>query len=239
MDKLMKFLALSGAGAAPSSMTSQLDNMSFRPNNLPKKNAEEEQKHRRLVEENRREYLKKLKRRENELKEKKRKEEERERHLSELQTTWEKEILPSWNVVRKESRVAALWREGIPPAVRGKVWMLAIGNKTCITPELFNICTQKARKIRDLLNKVISLDSSNTPPEKQAEAAAELAKLKKELAQYEQPESKERSISGIQVDLPRTFPELGFFKRGGGFYEDLEQVLEVFVVCRPDIGYVI
>lgn len=240
MENLMKFLALSGAAPAPSTMAAELSRMSFRPKNLPRKTAEEEKRHRELVEENRREYLRKQKQKEQELRKKRQKEEERERRLSVLKHIWERDILPQWNEVHHENRVVALWREGIPPAVRGKVWMLAIGNKSSITPELFKICTQKARSIRNILGRISALNAKvnapNTEPAK--EDIEELNKVKAELEKYEQPESKERSISGIQYDLPRTFPELGFFKRGGGFYEDLEQVLEAFVVNRPDIGYV-
>jgi len=240
MENLMKFLALSGAAPASSTMAAELSRMSFRPKNLPKKTAEEEKRHRELVEENRREYLKKQKQKEHELRKKKQKEEEREKRLSELKVIWERDVLPQWNEVYHESRVIALWREGIPSAVRGKVWMLAIGNKSSITPELFKICTQKAKSIKAILTKISTLkakvNSPNIPPAK--EDIEELEKTKAELAKHEQPDSRERSISGIQYDLPRTFPELGFFKQGGGFYEELEQVLEAFVVSRPDIGYV-
>lgn len=240
MENLMKFLALSGAAPAPSTMAAELSRMSFRPKNLPKKTAEEEKRHRELVEENRREYLKKQKQKEQELRRKRQKEEEREKRLSELKIIWERDVLPQWNEVHHESRVIALWREGIPSAVRGKVWMLAIGNKSSITLELFNICTQKAKTIKNILTKISSLNTKINRPNSDAtkEDTEELEKAKKELEKYEQPDSKERSISGIQYDLPRTFPELGFFKQGGGFYEDLEQVLEAFVVNRPDIGYV-
>ncbi len=240
MENLMKFIALSGAGNAPDSVTSELDRMTFRPTNLPKKTPEEEERHRRLVAENLRENQRKQRRKDQEALAKRRREEVREKRLSDLQTIWERDILPHWNEVRYENRVKALWREGIPPAVRGKVWMMALGNKGYITPELFKICTVKAQRVHQLLDRIVSMENAindhKGEPDKKAEE--ELAKAKLELSQYEQPESKERSIAGIQYDLPRTFPDLGFFKKGGGFYEDLEQVLEAFVINRPDIGYV-
>ncbi len=239
MDNLMRFVALSSAGPVPDSMSSELDHMSFRPTNLPKKTAEEEERHRQIVREYLEENLRQTKRKEQEAREKRRKEEEREKRLSELQTVWDHDILPHWNEVKYEVRVKTLWREGIPPAVRGKVWMLALGNKGCITPELFNICTAKAKRVHELFDRIKSIErnmAGGSEPDKKL--AEELAKANLELSQHAQPESKERSIAGIQYDLPRTFPELGFFKRGGGFYEDLEQVLEAFVINRPDIGYV-
>ena len=116
--------------------------------------------------------------------------------------------------------------------------MLAVGNKSCITQELFNICTKKATKIGESLNRISDLEKKGEKEEDVTGVAAELAKLKKELEEDDKGENKERSIYGIQYDLPRTFPELGIFKQGGGFFESLEQVLEAFVVSRPDIGYV-
>ena len=40
------------------------------------------------------------------------------------------------------------------------------------------------------------------------------------------------------VDLPRTFPALRFFGGGEPFYNQLREVLEVFVCYRPDLGYI-
>lgn len=53
-----------------------------------------------------------------------------------------------------------------------------------------------------------------------------------------QIQNREKSISIIDTDIPRTFPMLGFFKVGGVYYEQLQRMLEAFTVFRPDIGYV-
>ncbi len=45
-------------------------------------------------------------------------------------------------------------------------------------------------------------------------------------------------IGLIDIDIPRTFPELGFFKEGTAFNLQLQSVLESFAMTRPDIGYV-
>ena len=50
--------------------------------------------------------------------------------------------------------------------------------------------------------------------------------------------SKEKSISIIETDLPRTFPMLGLFKEEGAYFEALRRMLESFAIHRPDIGYV-
>jgi hypothetical protein len=121
-----------------------LANLSFRPKNLPPKNKEEERRHRRLVDNNRKLYIRKIKRKERELKMRQIKEENRENRLSELKIIWETEILPFWNEEKGSRRVIALWKEGLPPAVRGKIWMLSIGNQSFITNDLFKICSHKA-----------------------------------------------------------------------------------------------
>jgi hypothetical protein len=68
-------------------------------------------------------------------------------------------------------------------------------------------------------------------------------KLKKKLnfliaIELQTIQSRERSISIIETDLPRTFPTLGFFKQGGVHYDQLQRILEAFTMHRPDIGYV-
>jgi hypothetical protein len=47
-----------------------------------------------------------------------------------------------------------------------------------------------------------------------------------------------RSIRLINIDLPRTFPELSFFHGDFPEAEALRQVLETYVCYRPDVGYV-
>lgn len=42
----------------------------------------------------------------------------------------------------------------------------------------------------------------------------------------------------IELDLPRTFPALSFFQKGGPYNSNLIEVIRMFVSSRPDIGYV-
>ncbi len=49
---------------------------------------------------------------------------------------------------------------------------------------------------------------------------------------------KEGTLGLIQVDIPRTFPELAFFAEGGPLHEPLRDVLEAYTCFRPDVGYV-
>ena len=51
--------------------------------------------------------------------------------------------------------------------------------------------------------------------------------------------SREKTITIIENDIPRTFPHLGIFKPNeGAYYESICSILESFTVMRPDVGYV-
>jgi len=65
--------------------------------------------------------------------------------LAETTQIWEKEILPRWEARRDDKRTVQLWRAGLPPRVRGRVWALAIGDTLGITDDLFEICLGRAR----------------------------------------------------------------------------------------------
>ena len=69
----------------------------FRPDNLPPKTDEEEKLHQRLVEENRKQYIKKVKERERMMEKKRQEQEKKERRMQEMKNVWEKEILPNWD----------------------------------------------------------------------------------------------------------------------------------------------
>lgn len=70
--------------------------------------------------------------------------------------------------------------------------MLAIGNKLCITEEFYRISLEKAHQFMQSFN--VEEDS-----EKPSQGTI----------------NKEKTLSLIDYDIPRTFPELGYFKRGG------------------------
>ncbi len=51
--------------------------------------------------------------------------------------------------------------------------------------------------------------------------------------------TKENTLRLIDLDLPRTFPSLAIFNnKDSPIYENLQNVLDAFVVSRPDIGYI-
>jgi hypothetical protein len=49
---------------------------------------------------------------------------------------------------------------------------------------------------------------------------------------------KEKSVHLIPLDLGRTFPALSIFQKDGPCHQQLRDVLEAYVMYRPDTGYV-
>ena len=49
---------------------------------------------------------------------------------------------------------------------------------------------------------------------------------------------KRKSLHYIEVDLPRTFPQLSFFKDGSPMQDDLKKLLMSYAFYRPDVGYI-
>ena len=72
---------------------------------------------------------------------KKRKMEKKQKEYTEI---WLTKILPNWYNLKDDPWVKLSWRQGLPPAVRGFVWPLALGNSLRITEELYNYYTSQA-----------------------------------------------------------------------------------------------
>jgi hypothetical protein len=150
-----------------------------------------------------------------------------EERQSELCSEWANSILPSWKKKRSSARVRGLAFRGIPPGVRGRVWLVALGNPLNITPELFHVLRDRAYDGRiEFLRSRDALDKADGDVGGHGGRAEPMLK-------------EERSAhKAIMLDLPRTFPELAFFHADGSQYEDaLREVLEAFMYLRPDIGY--
>lgn len=143
MIELESFLSL--VGITNEDKTENM-NISFRPKNLPKKTSEEEAYHRRLVEKNRQSYVQKMKMT-NQLNEKRKSLMDKKKYIQKQQLSfWENEILPNWNLY-KNSKLKTLKLQvykGIPTSIRGKIWLLSIGNIFSITKEYYEIEVMKA-----------------------------------------------------------------------------------------------
>jgi hypothetical protein len=144
---------------------------------------------------------------------------------------------------------------GVPPSLRGRVWLAATGNDLHVTRDLYEIFRKRAsdakaatvadnalRTSSGVLAVGSSSSSSSAPASPGAAAAvaapAVTAAAPGVLATGAQLVGREDSIVLIDTDLARTFPALSFFQPGGPMYDTLRDVLETYVCYRPDIGYV-
>ena len=50
---------------------------------------------------------------------------------------WRHEVLPAWAEERSTKRTLELWWEGVPSALRGQLWRLAIGDRLQLGPTAF------------------------------------------------------------------------------------------------------
>ncbi|XP_030841301.1 TBC1 domain family member 12 isoform X2 [Strongylocentrotus purpuratus] len=130
---------------------------------------------------------------------------------------WQHEILPKWDEVKKHKKTRDIWWQGVPPSIRGRVWMLAIKNELNITHELFEIFLIRAKdRIR-----ICSESESEGIGLEEIHAA-----------------SRENSVDVIKLDVARTFPHLCIFQKGGPYFDLLHGVLGAYACYRPDVGYV-
>jgi len=232
--------------------------MSFRPKNLPKKTPQEESYHRKLVEENRKKYMKFLKEKQEEEKKMKALIEKRKLKSKKLQEEWENLILPNWVTKKKDQNfLKKYFYEGIPANLRGKIWLLCIGNNFSITHEYYDIEVKKAIQIlievqddeKKMYGKEGGKDSktdnnssnyfSKENTGNHNSFGEQSNKLKGLQTRYNIiVVDKERSIQFIELDIDRTFSYLGIFKSNSPLSDDLREILRAFVASRPDIGYV-
>ncbi|KAL4159198.1 hypothetical protein PRNP1_004964 [Phytophthora ramorum] len=137
---------------------------------------------------------------------------EKEEELRRVKKLWRTRILRDWEENKDTPLAHSLWRQGIPPSIRARVWPMAIGNKLKVTPEMFKIYRRRA------------------------------AAYKKDQAAKENNGAvdggREHTLALIDTDLPRTFPSLKLFDSSGPYYAFLLEVLETYACYRPDLGYI-
>ena len=119
--------------------------------------------------------------------------EKKEKLRVRLKEIWTKEMLPYWHTKRSTSEMRELWKKGIPPSLRDQIWTLAIGNKLSITKQYYEINLKKAKALRQVIK---------TKTDAQISAYF--------VEQYGSNLSKESTLKVIDLDLPRTFPTLGY-----------------------------
>jgi hypothetical protein len=136
---------------------------------------------------------------------------------------------------------------GLPPSVRGTIWNLCLGNRFSVTKEYYEIQVNSSKEtLKKYQNKNYN-DGMNK------DNNTDIEKIDDEIIINEDDDSnddednmkknkilkdKEKSINIIEFDIERTFPYLGLFKGNSPMAEDLREILRVFVISRPDIGYI-
>ena len=204
--------------------------LTFRPKNLPKKSKEEEEYHRKLVEENRKLYLESLQKKQMKELEYKKRLEKKMIKMQNLSKIWVNEIIPKWTEKKKDKKIKEYFYMGLPDNVRGKVWILCLGNRFSITKEYYEIQVKNSKEILEkykinkkndnVINDLNTISNEN------------------EIKDISIIKDKEKSINIIDLDIERTFPYLGIFKGDSPMAQDLREILRVFVISRPDIGYI-
>jgi len=204
--------------------------LTFRPKNLPKKSKEEEEYHRKLVEENRRLYLESLQKKQMKELEYKKRLEKKMIRMQNLSKIWTNEIIPKWTEKKKDKKIKEYFYMGLPDNVRGKVWILCLGNRFSITKEYYEIQVKNSKEILEKykINKKNENTINDTNTISNENEIKDVGVIK----------DKEKSINIIDLDIERTFPYLGIFKGDSPMAQDLREILRVFVISRPDIGYI-
>ena len=204
--------------------------LTFRPKNLPKKSKEEEEYHRKLVEENRRLYLESLQKKQMKEIEYKKRLEKKMIKMQNLSKIWTNEIIPKWTEKKKDKKIKEYFYMGLPDNVRGKVWILCLGNRFSITKEYYEIQVKNSKEILEKYK--INKKNENTIND------INTISNENEIKDVGVIKDKEKSINIIDLDIERTFPYLGIFKGDSPMAQDLREILRVFVISRPDIGYI-
>ena len=208
--------------------------LSYRPKNLPKKSKEEEEYHRRLVEENKKLYLESIKQKqlkEQKIKEKQKLKKEKMNYYNKI---WLNELIPNWIEIRKKDSTKFYFYEGLPDNLRGKIWLMCLGNRFSITKEYYEIEVKKAIDLLlEIQKKKTELSKINNNNENDKENN-NIKLTKEEKEKFD----RENSINIIDLDIERTFPYLNIFTHNSPLSDDLREILRAFVVSRPDIGYV-
>ena len=240
MQELKNFIEI----VAPSnseSLETCTNRLSFRPKNLPKKSKEEEEYHRKLVEENRKSYLEAIHQKHLKEMEYRKRLEKKLIKQQELSKVWVKDLIPNWLKIKKDKKIKEYFYMGLPPSVRGRIWMICLGNKFSITKEYYQIqvntsleILKKYQKQKEKRNKMRENNiKTNDNQINDVDAYDKESEIDEE-----ENKDKEKSIIIIELDIERTFPYLGLFKGNSPMAEDLREILRVFVISRPDIGYI-
>ncbi|KAA8492620.1 TBC1 domain family member 12 [Porphyridium purpureum] len=160
-----------------------------------------------------------------------------------LSSLWKQEILPNWDKKRSSKKTRELVWLGLPPNVRGMVWLRCKGNHMNITRDLYAVLLEESKSARTLyFERKQQMDEADGDVGGRGGLAENFALFRtfssQSLAGVTTKLRDLTCLKAIQADLPRTFPELTFYRASDSVHRiDLRDVLECFVCFRPQIGY--
>jgi len=71
---------------------------------------------------------------------------QRERRIEESIAIWEREIVPDWTVVMRDTRLRKLWWQGIPTKLRAMMWQHAVGNALALSKDAYKGYMSRANR---------------------------------------------------------------------------------------------
>lgn len=116
---------------------------------LPPKDTEAQKRHAKEYLEMVKGFKKKEEKEKKELEKREKARLNKEKRLIEARGVWRDEIIPQWEKLKGTRRISDLVWQGVPPSVRGQVWMLELSNNLQITAELFQILETKSQRAKE------------------------------------------------------------------------------------------
>uniref|UniRef100_A0A7S1EQV6 Rab-GAP TBC domain-containing protein n=1 Tax=Timspurckia oligopyrenoides TaxID=708627 RepID=A0A7S1EQV6_9RHOD len=153
---------------------------------------------------------------------------------------WQSDILPQWEKKRRSKKTRALVYAGLPSHIRGRIWFVCCGNQLNLTPDLFEVLVEQAHRIRKAQkHRKQQLDAADGDVGGHGGHVEALHNLSVDgSGSVRHSQQLLTHCFAIELDLPRTFPELAFFHcEDSTYYTSLRNILEAFVCFRPTVGY--
>ncbi|KAI0756334.1 rab-GTPase-TBC domain-containing protein [Daedaleopsis nitida] len=70
----------------------------------------------------------------------------REQRIEDSISKWEREIVPDWTVVHRNTQLRMLWWQGIPTTLRASMWQNAVGNPLALSRDAYKTCLSRAKR---------------------------------------------------------------------------------------------
>lgn len=154
-----------------------------------------------MIEQQKKTFLKKMREEEDKKQKTKEQKEKNEHKKAKIKKEWLEEILPKWTERKYSDHVRNLVYFGIPTSLRCQIWTRQIKNRLSLTKEYYEVFLAKGRSLSNKyqeFKKILKESKDNSLSFSALNSDDPLiSKL-----------SKESTIKMIEVDLPRTFPNL-------------------------------